>query len=315
MSVVHALYSTPPPSLLHDKLEGEYGLKVLEIRFLKRGFNDTYLVRTGKERFILRLFRQGRRSESEIRSELNWLCFLQEKQVPVSGALHDKKGGLLQTLDLAEGIRFAALFSFAEGKMIRKPDITQCYQAGEALGKLHKVSLDYNPGPLHWDYRPEQVISFVQNSIANCMKAYPADLQWLDETANQIRARLSGVQLQAGLCHGDLQAENFYYEQDTVRFIDFDFCGPGPLLYDLGAYTWYDHRAKTKEMLARFYAGYASQMELNRTQENLIPVFGMLRALFLMGMWNRFNDGIQNPEWPAEQVHQFIQKLRTWSIK
>ena len=41
-----------------------------------------------------------------------------------------------------------------------------------------------------------------------------------------------------GICHGDLQPENFLFqEHERVSFIDFDFSGQGPLIYDLGAYA------------------------------------------------------------------------------
>ncbi|HXC04028.1 MAG TPA: phosphotransferase, partial [Bacteroidia bacterium] len=166
-------YSTPHPAVLIHLLESRYGLNIRELVFLKRGFNDTYRIDTVQGPLILRLFRAGRRTEAEIRTELEWLCLLSREGVPVSVPLRDKEEQVLQTLEMPEGPRHAALFSFASGRIIRKPDVNQCLAAGEALGRMHQLGAGTDPGPLHWNYHPQQIFSFVRQSLGTCLNPFP----------------------------------------------------------------------------------------------------------------------------------------------
>jgi Ser/Thr protein kinase RdoA (MazF antagonist) len=210
-------------------------------------------------------------------------------------------------------MRYAVLFSFVEGEAIRKPSAEQCRLAGEAIGIIHQSLSSFEPGSMTWNYQPDAVFRFVRASVDPVLKAFPEDLLWLSNLEESFGKRLSGIALRGGICHGDLQPENFHFlTGNKVSFIDFDFSGYGPLLFDLGAYTWYDHRGKTREMLQAFYEGYSSVIPLTADESALIPWFGALRALFLMGMWNAFMDGDANPVWPADQIHAFIGKLKKW---
>jgi Ser/Thr protein kinase RdoA (MazF antagonist) len=313
MSTSNASYSTLRLAALQTLLDEKYGMTSASLTFLKRGFNDTYLVNTSGDRYILRVYRTGRRSLEEIRSEVKVLLFLGKQNIFVSIPLADANDVFVQPLPSAEGMRYAVLFSFVEGEAIRKPTIDQCHLAGEAIAKIHHSLSSFEPGPMTWNYQPDAVFRFVRASVDSVLAAFPDDLLWLDSLEESFRKRLSGIVLRNGICHGDLQPENFHFlPGSNVSFIDFDFSGYGPLLFDLGAYTWYDHRGKSREMLQAFYKGYGSVIPLSDQETALIPWFGALRALFLMGMWNAFMDGDANPVWPADQIHAFIGKLKKW---
>jgi Ser/Thr protein kinase RdoA (MazF antagonist) len=306
-------YSSFNREVLTDLLESSYDLGKVRLVFLKRGFNDTYRVDSDQTSYILRVYRFGRRQHADIRSELHILNQLHEAGIPISVPVPDRNGETIQTLPAPEGLRQLVLFSFTEGLAIRKPDLVQCHKTGEALARIHRTLKNTDPGPLAWNYEPEKVFAFVRDSVNPALQPYPADLKWLDEFERIFREKMKSCELPAGICHGDLQAENFYFTHSgDVSFIDFDFCGRGSLLYDLGAYTWYDHGGKSKEMLQAFYSGYSSILRLSVEELALIPWFGALRGLFLMGMWNRFNDGVINPAWPPGQISAFVAKLQKW---
>jgi Ser/Thr protein kinase RdoA (MazF antagonist) len=313
MPASFSTYSTFNIDALTELLESAYDIGKVRLVFLKRGFNDTYRVDSDRASFILRVYRFGRRHGEDIRSELHILNHLHAAGNPISVPVPDRKGETIQNLTAAEGVRQLVLFTFTEGLAIRKPDLTQCYKTGEALASIHKTLENYDPGILAWNYEPDKVFAFVHESVSQSLKSYPADLKWLSEFERKFSERIKSCDLSRGICHGDLQSENFYFSHSgEVSFIDFDFCGRGPLLYDLGAYTWYDHGGKSKEMLKSFYSGYSSIRRLSTEELALIPWFGALRGLFLMGMWNRFNDGVSNPTWPPAQISAFVAKLRKW---
>jgi len=307
-------YSSLNLQYLKTILKDRYKKNCDSIVFLKRGFNDTYKITSGEEKYILRIYRTRRRTLEEIQTELNLL--LNENRLPVSVPLPDKDNHFIQEIPSPEGQRVAVMFSFVEGESLRRPSVQQCRQAGEALGAIQNKLLSFESGPLTWDYSPDSIFSFIRKTVNETLKSFPDDLVYLDRLEGAIKNRLAGLNLKVGICHGDLQPENFYFQSNgAVSFIDFDFCGKGPLLYDLGAYTWYDHQGKTKEMLQSFQDGYSTYISLSKEERELIPLFGTLRALFLMGMWNRFMDGESNPVWPAAQVSDFVKKLKKWVEK
>ena len=124
---------------------------------------------------------------------------------------------------------------------------------------------------------------------------------------------LDKTQLALGICHGDLQAENFHLTKNNqFTFFDFDFFGEGYLIYDIGVFIWYDHKNKPKEIVDAFLKGYQTQRKLTETEIKLLPYFSTLRALFQMTLYCNISDGKQLPLWPAQQVADFIKKVEKW---
>ncbi len=56
----------------------------LSCRLYQRGLNDTYLVETQQDRYILRVYRRGWRTKEEIDFELELLAFLRERNQPAA---------------------------------------------------------------------------------------------------------------------------------------------------------------------------------------------------------------------------------------
>jgi Ser/Thr protein kinase RdoA (MazF antagonist) len=305
-------YSSFRLSTLHALLNTQFGLQADELLYLKRGFNDTYRVSCNNQFSILRVYRAGRRSLEEIRAEVKLLLYLNKNGAAVSVPLPGLNDVYVHPIPAPEGMRYAVLFSFAPGESIRKPSISQCSQSGRALARIHQLGMESDAGKMSWNYTPADLFVQVRQAVSDTLQAYPESMAWLDRFEQVFLEQTKSLTLSSGICHGDIQPENFYFSSEAVTFIDFDFAGPGPLLYDLGAYTWYDHKGKTKEMREAFYEGYSSILPLSPEELNLIPLFGALRGFFLMGMWVAFMDGDSNPIWGAEQVHAFVGKLTAW---
>ena len=103
-------------ALMTDVLP-DYDIGVpLECRLLHLGLNDTYLVKTRDGQYILRVYREGWRSVSEILYELDVLLFLQRENHAVSVPLSRKDGSLIHPVTAPEGIRYVVLFTYAPGK-------------------------------------------------------------------------------------------------------------------------------------------------------------------------------------------------------
>src|SRR5437899_2580973 len=70
--------------------------------------NHTYLLTTGGERYVLRVYRQQKhwlQRESDYVFELDWLDFLRERNMPASYPIRRRDGGFLGSLNAPEGAR------------------------------------------------------------------------------------------------------------------------------------------------------------------------------------------------------------------
>lgn len=286
------------------------------ITFLKRGFNDTYLIQNGTDKYILRVYKHNWRSLESIESELKFLNHLKEGGISVSFPIPDNQKQSIQSIEAPEGIRYAVLFSYAEGEQVRKLTIEQAELLGIQTGKIHSFSQNKNFGtPAHnydIDYQFEKTLNTLKPILVNHPDQYNYVVQ-LKGYFIELLADIDKSELAIGVCHGDLQAENFHINsKNELTFFDFDFFGEGYLIYDIGVFMWYDHKNKPKEIIDAFLKGYQTQRKLSETEMQLLPYFSTLRALFQMTLYCQISDGKQLPLWPAQQVADFIKKVEKW---
>lgn len=78
------IHSLPSGEALIKKILPEYPiLNPRRCCLHKRGLNDTYLVETDAEPYILRIYRSNWRSKDEIDFELELLTFLHQQRLPL----------------------------------------------------------------------------------------------------------------------------------------------------------------------------------------------------------------------------------------
>ena len=288
----------------------------LSITFIKRGFNDTYLIKSETEKYILRVYKHNWRSVESIEGELELLNYLNAGGISVSYPIKTIKGYYIRQIQAPEGTRYCVLFSFAEGLRVRKLSPEQAFLLGIETGKIHVLTKEQSFGTPAHNYAIEVQFETTLSVLKPILTAYTEHYNYLESLKNEFIALFDASdakELPTGICHGDLQAENFHVSEDnTFTFFDFDFFGEGYLAYDIGVFRWYDHKNKTPPIMEAFLRGYQTQRKLSATELKLIPYFSTLRALFQMTLYCRLNDGKQLPLWPASEVALFVDKVRKW---
>lgn len=313
-------YSSISPKALLQLVVTNYNVKTsATIIFLKRGFNDTYLINSGIEKFILRVYKHNWRTLESIETEVKLLNYLRENKMHVSYPLEDRSSNYIHALQAPEGERYAVLFSYAEGVQIRKLSTEQSYLLGIETGKIHLLTKDKSFGTTAQNYdvpfQFEQILKTIKPVLIDHSEEYNYLLQLQKEFLNLFNDINFG-DIAQGVCHGDLQAENFHVtSDDQFTFFDFDFFGTGYLVYDIGVFMWYDHKNKPPEIINSFLKGYETHRKLSATELRSIPYFSTLRALFQMSLYCRISDGHQLPLWPAQEVANFIKKVEKWHSK
>jgi Ser/Thr protein kinase RdoA (MazF antagonist) len=207
--------------------------------FLRRGFHDTYVL-TADRQYVVRVYRTTS-SESSVVYELRLLRHLADHGVGVSAPVVGFAGQLATSLDAPEGIRQAALFTFAQGRSLDW-NVTEAECAGRLLARIHSASDDFvapvDRLPQNLAYLVDAPLAAIQPFLEN----RPQDLLFMRDVARRLHAAMRCVEdrLAWGVCHGDFNAGNIHVSIDgTLTAFDFDFCGPGWRASDfVGAWRW-----------------------------------------------------------------------------
>ena len=311
------VYSSLSTSALQKFVTQQYELPGdSTILFLKRGFNDTYLIAEEKKKYILRVYNHQWRNLQTIESEVKLLLFLKENGISVSVPLQDVKGHYIHPLAAPEGTRYAVLLSYAEGEQIKKLSPDQSFLLGVSTADIHLLTKDKDVGATARNYDVALQLNHSLKVLQPLLENHPKQFSYLltlrDSFLNMLK-NLTPDEVAVGICHGDLQAENFHVSADNqFTFFDFDFFGTGYLVYDIGVFMWYDHKNKPPAVMNAFLEGYESKRKLSKSEKIIIPWLSTLRAIFQMTMYCELSDGKQLPLWPAQQVADFINKVEKW---
>jgi len=262
-------------------------------RMINHSENITYRVEDPQagRTTILRVHRPGYHSEAAIRSELRWLDALrQEAGVVTAATLPAQDGASVQLLGGDEP-RYAVMFSFLGGAEPSEDALLEPFERlGEVTARLHGHARRWT--------RPE---GFVRQTwdFATMLGSRPIWGDWragmgmdaarqaqLQLLADAIERRLRRYGQRAdrfGLIHADLRLANLLLEGPTTKVIDFDDCGFGWYLYDLGAaLSFIEHRPDVPELVEAWVRGYRRVAPLAAEDEAEIPTFILLRRLLLV---------------------------------
>lgn len=246
-------------------------------------------------RWALRVHREDYHTRNGIACELAWMKALRDEAgVPTPVPVAGKDGALIQDVSNA-GVprpRHCVLFEWLAG---HEPDesgdlIAPFQELGEISGRLHKHSKGWA--------RPDNFERLVW-IYGHMLGERPYWGRWqdgmgLDAEKTALFGRLSATiqrRLEAfgrdserfGVIHADLRLANLLVDENGTRVIDFDDCGLGWFMYDLGtALSFIEHRPDVPDLVAAWVKGYRKVLDLPRADEEEISTFILLRRLLLV---------------------------------
>lgn len=282
--------------------------EAIECTFLNYGLNDTYLLRTSSGKYILRVYRLGWRSLSDILYELDLLLHLHRKNVPVSFPLAMKDGALLSTLNTLEGPRQVVLFTYAEGKMPPGPQDetyeTYSLHYGRVVAQIHNALDDFSSQHARFHLDLDHLLDKPIQTILPALADRPEDQAYLLRVVASLKeqvARLPASELEWGACHGDLHGGNAHATEEQLTFFDFDGCGPGWRAYDIAVFLWSREESHQDEKLWEvFLAGYMQHRTLQPVDLAAVPVFVAIRQIWLLGLHTA-----NAPDWGYSMLNDF----------
>ncbi|GLW05659.1 aminoglycoside phosphotransferase [Microtetraspora sp. NBRC 13810] len=266
-----------------------------ELSLLNVSENATFTVSDRGSRAVLRVHRLGYHSPEAIASELAWLEALRtEEGIRTPGVLPARDGSKVVTVERPGGEpRRCVMFEFLPGAEPAEDRLVESFEPlGALTARMHRHARAWaRPAAFtrfHWDldaaFGPRARWGRWQDGAGVDREAH-AVLSRLETELRRRLARYGRGPDRYGLIHADLRLANLLVGEpgDGTSVIDFDDCGFGWYLYDLGAaLSFIEHHPLVPEMVDAWVKGYRSVLDLPHADEDEIWTFIMLRRMLLV---------------------------------
>lgn len=285
-------------------------------RLLKAGINDSYLVASGDDKYVFRVYSLNWRFEKEIEEEIRLLNLLKENGIPVSYPIADTAGNYIHELAAPEGKRYGVMFSFAKGEKLLNFSAELHYKIGAIMAEIHRLTTDLNLNRV--TYSPdvilvdsfEQLKKFISVDTEEMIFMSSAQRYLLNELANA-----DADNIRNGAVHMDIWFDNLSIDKNgEVTLFDFDFCGNGWLCYDIAYYILQINSTEKDDNECRlkteaFLNSYESIIKISDEERRLLPALGVSLYFFYLGIQCQRFDNWSNTFLNETYLKRFINLL------
>jgi len=307
-----------PADQIRDHVASAYPLTgPITCEFIRRGFNDHYLVTTPDAKYVFRVYFQGKyyiAGADDFRFELELLAHARAQGVPVAGALPTKGGELLGHIQGPEGTRYTALFEYVEGSENATLVPRQGYRLGQLLAQFHAAADTYHTSysRYHFDlsYLVERPMALIRNVFHHYGREAELDpfLPALAEAQMQIQ-RIPTLAPTYGIIHGDPHSGNYRLAGDSqITLFDFDHGGYGWRAYDVAVCKG----GLTEESWQALLQGYQEIRPLAPEELEAIPAFRTVRPIWdqgdILAMYPVWGKSAPEPEY-CDQIVALLSRL------
>ena len=267
------------------------------------------------ERSVLRLHRPGYQSRAAIESELAWVRALRAEGVVSTPAVRPAADGSLVVVGRhPDGeARHAVRFDFVDGVAPAGARLVEDFRSlGAITARLHAHARSWTRPPgftrFRWDYQTSVGPRGHWGRWQDGIGVGPAEREVLGRLDGVLCRRLASFGTgpdRFGLVHADMRLANLLVAggdpsggevsggevSGTVHVIDFDDCGFGWFMYDLGAsLSFIEHDPQVPELTAAWVSGYRGVAPLSAAEEAELPTFVLLRRLLLVAWIGSHSD-------------------------
>jgi Ser/Thr protein kinase RdoA (MazF antagonist) len=241
---------------------------------------------------VLRVHRTGYHQPGAIESELAWLQALRRDEGLRTPAVYQAPDGrAVVDVTIGDLTRQAVLFELLPGT---EPEpgrlVAQFELLGEICARMHRHARGWSRPPgfvrFSWDFDscvgPDGRWGRWQDGIG----VGSEELAVLGRAGDAILSRLRGFGQDPeryGLIHADMRLANLLVHGPDIQVIDFDDCGFGWFMFDLGAsLSFMEHDPQVPELCDSWARGYRRMLPLPEPDAAEIPTFCLLRRLQLV---------------------------------
>jgi Ser/Thr protein kinase RdoA (MazF antagonist) len=262
-----------------------YALDGVHCQLIKSAMLDTYLVTAADGPTILRIYPAQRRTEMDILAELDVLADLQAAGISVSVPILQRGGQRLLAIQAPEGLRYAALFTYAPGQPLSQqctPPNVRTF--GRMLAEVHVLTDRWPQLPARPPLDLEALLDRPLAELDRVFGERAVEWAFLRQVASAVRPRIAALPTEPpwyGFCHGDTGSANAHVTADgRLTLFDFDMCGTGWRAYDIGTFLIDEPEAIGQA----FLEGYESVRALTALERASIPLFQIVQSIWVLGL-------------------------------
>lgn len=289
-----------------------------ECKLFRTGVNHTYFLDDTSSKYAVRVYCYKWRTKEEIEAELSLLLLLKQNNLSVSFPIADKNGNLIQEINAPEGIRYVVLFSFAKGEKVRFMTEETCFTIGSLMAKIHQVTARKEIDRITYN-----LDVLLNKSYQNLKPFFREDLiamQLIKQMSSSIsetflEKKFSGTQ--KGIIHLDIWYDNLsVINANEITIFDFDNCGNGPLILDVGYFCKQlffieTDKALYESKVASFLKGYQKERPLSDAEIQLIPEAGASIFIYYLGVQAQRFDW-SNIFLTENYLTMFVGRIKAW---
>lgn len=291
-------------------LEASYCCKLF-----RTGINHTYFISNTENTYVVRVYSYNWRSKAEIIEEIELLNLLKKNNLNVSYPIEDKNGQFVQEVNAPEGVRHIVLFSFAKGEKVRFLTKETCFSIGLLMAKIHNLTSDKIIDRFYYDHK--SLLELPYEYLKPFFSENLPEMEYIKEIGDFFQ-KTDFKNTRNGIVHMDIWYDNMAVNNENdIKIFDFDFCGNGPQILDVGYFSKQLFHIETdKEIyqlkMKHFLDGYQSVRPLTATELELIPKAGLAVFIFYLGVQaQRFDwSNVFLSENYLKMV--FVARLKSW---
>ena len=311
--------STLSETDLGNFIKEKYQLnKNFDCKLFRTGVNHTYFLSDANKKFVVRAYCHQWRTKIEIQEELELLKSLQSHNLSISFPISDKNGDYIQEINAPEGIRYAVVFSFAEGEKMRFMTNETCSAIGSLMAKIHNITATKKIDRVN--YNSDILLSQPYDYLTDYFSEDLDEIKYLKEISKKISNNFQKVKLsdnQKGIVHLDIWYDNLSVNNENeITIFDFDNCGNGWLILDIGYFCkqlFFIESDKTiyESKVESFLNGYRKERNLSNNEVELIADSGASIFIFYLGVQAQRFDW-SNIFFTENYLKMFVGRIKNW---
>ena len=301
--------------LAHTVLS-DYPFEIHSVEIVNFEFNATFkVVTSNREIFALRINVNSDRTYENLRGEIAFVGFLNQKQaVNLPKPVACKKGEFALTVasSMLERDLGVVLYSWLEGEELGdEPNDEALRKLGAAMAAMHQATADFTlPDKAQLPFLKDflwQTQDIIFSSVSPLSKEV---IELLTKVKNEIEHIIEDLYSgsKAIAIHADLHGANVFTNGDQIYIFDFDDAGFGLPIQDLAIALYY---LDTPEQEAALLAGYQSVSELPRyDKRQLIGLLLQRRIILLNYLYETTNQ--EHRDMAPEYLVETLRRVRVF---
>lgn len=219
-------------------LLAQYGLQLINSWPADSGIeNCTIIAQTTSARYVLRIYRQHKKGDTDIKQELDFVTYLHQYNIPVAPPLPNASGELISRIEQDGRTWQVILMPHMQGEHAQHYSKKLLKNLAALQASMHDLAAQYQKTSTRPDKQPK-LQSTPPLRIAYNRSALSSDQQGFIERAKNYVVHFE-ESIPQGLCHLDYDNDNVLSESGNITAIlDFDELSIAPYVMCLAHTLW-----------------------------------------------------------------------------